>query len=67
MDRFSATLDKAHYDNAIKIFQHLKENGYNGNPPHVTTREKYKMDAFKFEEAKDHKTIEDALGDIEHF
>ena len=41
MDYFSRRLDKKHYFNAIKIWDELRNKGFKGKGPKITTWELY--------------------------
>lgn len=66
MDYFSRRLNKAHYDNAVKIFAQLKKNGASVAFPKITTWELYDK-SFTFPRVRRYSMVSEAMNQLEHF
>ena len=65
MDKFSRTLDPTNYNNAKKILTSLKQNGFKGDLPKVTTWELYDK-AFTWPIVRRYETVDQGMDTIRH-
>ena len=66
MERFSRTFNKKHYDNAVKVYDNLKRDGYKGNFPKVSTWELYDK-AFTWPRIRRYEHVNEGMNTLEHF
>ena len=66
MDYFSRRLNKAHYDNAVKIYSELKKKGEGAPFPKITTWELYDK-AFSFQKVRSYSQVSESMNQLEQF